>query len=459
MEQLSNQKKLRPWMGFIVQAGFLALFLTAGAWMQRTYGIPGLIASELMFLVVAVLYCLIRGVKLREMFPVKKITVSDFFGVVILAAAAFLFAMVGVGISLSILPKSYRAEVVGLSDFLFGKMNFIEMVLVVALLPAVCEEAMERGCVLSHFRSIKKDWVIVLIMGVFFGIMHWSPLRFLSTAVGGAVMTYLVVKKNNILLSMLLHFINNFSSVALSYLASLFSRTSTAEASSQLMEINGLSMLGAYMFLAFAAPVLLVTGMMLIDREHHKAYRFAIAGGVSAIMFFGGFGIMTVSVMNGAFASVTTSAESKEKKPEVSIMAYEYEVGKDIPREEFSDFYFTRASSTNPPEFQRYRIFVEDGKGFLYHETREGDHWPLEEADITVSGTVELTPAEYDEVWAFIAGGKVMRRSESADAGDDGPFLYFYSTGDKSEFQEFYFESYGKQQDFEAWCAAHVPEV
>ena len=72
--------------------------------MQRNYGIPGLIASELMFLLVAVLYCLLRRVKLSEMFPVKKITAAEFFGVVILAAAGFLFSMVGVGVSLSILP-------------------------------------------------------------------------------------------------------------------------------------------------------------------------------------------------------------------------------------------------------------------------------------------------------------------------------------------------------------------
>ena len=73
MEQLTDQKKLRPWMGVVAQAGFLVLFLTAGAAMQRRLGIPGLVLSELMFLVVAVGYCLIRKVKLKEMFPVKKI--------------------------------------------------------------------------------------------------------------------------------------------------------------------------------------------------------------------------------------------------------------------------------------------------------------------------------------------------------------------------------------------------
>ena len=294
MIQLTNQEKLRPWMGFVVQAFFLVLFITAGAWMQRNWGIPGLVASELMYLVVSVGYCLIRRVKLSEMFPIKKITASDFFGVVFLGIAGFLFSMVALGISMAILPKSFRAEATGLSDFL-GGMNYPILVLVAAVTPAICEEAMERGCVLSHFRSIKRDWVIVLIMGIFFGIMHMSPLRFLTTATLGAILSYLVVKKNNILLPVMLHFFNNFTSTTLSTLAGSIS--STEQASDTIMEVSGLSILGAYLFIAFAAPIFLVLGMMLIDRENHKAYRFAIAGGVSVIMLFSGLGITMTAAL------------------------------------------------------------------------------------------------------------------------------------------------------------------
>ena len=477
MEQLSNQKKLRPWMGFVVQAGFLGLFVTAGAWMQRNYGIPGLIGSELMFLIVAVLYCLIRRVKLTEMFPVKKITGREFWGVLILAVAGFLLSMVGVGISLAVLPKSFRSEITGLTDFLYGKMNYLEMVLVVALLPALCEEAMERGCVLSHFRSIKRDWVIVLIMGVFFGIMHMSPLRFLSTATAGALMSYLLVKKNNILLPMLMHFMNNFASVTLSYLGNQF--LNTEGASEQVMELNGLTTLGAYMFFAFAAPVLLVVGMMLIDPEHHKAIRFAIAGGISAVMLFGGFGITAATVLQDSLSSGKALSSGESSKSE-------YIVGADVTREEMTEFWFTRSGSTNPPTFQRYEILCEGGKWFLYHETREGDHWPLEESDVTVSGKIELTETECDELWTLLSGGKVTRRQEDTSAGGDGPWLYLYwkegsgeddasgvepgegdasgdggkatvvDGGDVSEFQEYTFASFEKQKEFEDWCAARV---
>lgn len=296
LEQLSDPKKLRPWMGFVMQVVFLGLFLTAGAYMQRNWGTWGLVSSELMFLLVSVLYCLLRRVKLKEMFPVKRITASDFFGVVFLAIAGFLFSMVAMGITLLVLPKSFRSEISGLSDVIYGSMNYPLLVLVVSVLPAICEESMERGCVLSHLRPIKKDWLIILIMGLFFGIMHMSPLRFLNTALLGGILSYLMVKKNNILLPMLLHFMNNFASVTIGYLGN--NAADTAKATEDIMNWDGLTLFGSYMFLGFAAPIFLVLAMMFLDRKNHKAYRFAIAGGISFAMMAGGFGLMILAAMN-----------------------------------------------------------------------------------------------------------------------------------------------------------------
>ncbi len=276
--------KLRPWQGVIVQAGFLALFLTAGAYMQNNWGRVGLVTSEFMFLVAAVIYCLARRVKLKEMFPVHKITVTDFFGTLILGAAGFLLSLVALGISIVILPKSELATANGLSEFLYGGgTSYLFLVFIAAFMPALCEEAMERGAVMSHFRSIKKDWVIVLIMGLFFGIMHMSPLRFLNTATLGAILSYIVVKRNNILLSMMQHFLHNGFTLTISYLASL-ALPKSAMSSVDMTAINGASTLGVYMILGFAAPVLLVCGMMLLDRKNHKPIRFAYAGAASALL-------------------------------------------------------------------------------------------------------------------------------------------------------------------------------
>ena len=132
--------------------------------------------------------------------------------------------------------------------------------------------------------------------------------------------------------------------------------------------------------------------------------------------------------------------------------AERYVVGSGIRMEDITEFYFTYDSSTNPPEFQRYRFYVEDGAYMFYHETREGGHWPLTEEDITVSGSMELTEDDREAFFDYLKNGRVKKRKNDANSGDSGPFLYLYWNGDRSKYQVFEFSSYRKQEAFEEYC-------
>ena len=127
-------------------------------------------------------------------------------------------------------------------------------------------------------------------------------------------------------------------------------------------------------------------------------------------------------------------------------------VGKDVKKEDVTDFYYTVDSSTNPPSFRRYRFYVEDGVRFFFHEKREGSHWPLTEQDRTVSGTVELTDEQWDAFFDCISGGTVKKRGEHTESGSAGPWLYLYWKNDRSKIQEYSFASHEKQTAFEALC-------
>lgn len=133
-------------------------------------------------------------------------------------------------------------------------------------------------------------------------------------------------------------------------------------------------------------------------------------------------------------------------------------VGQDIPMEKVTEFYYTKAASTFPPYYQRYQLSVKEGKHLFYHETREGDSWPLREEHITHSGTVELTPEQWAEFAALLEGGAVVMRTDSVNSGSSGPDLYLYWTGDKGKYQEFSFASIQKEDAFEALCAALANE-
>ncbi len=128
-------------------------------------------------------------------------------------------------------------------------------------------------------------------------------------------------------------------------------------------------------------------------------------------------------------------------------------VGTEITAEDITEFYYTYSTSTDAPFLLRYRFYAEDGKKFLYHETRDGGGWPQTEEDIAVSGTVELTEADWAELFACLCDGKVNPPGDDILDGDDGPWMDLYWTGDAGQDQEFTFASLEKRAAFEELCS------
>ena len=132
--------------------------------------------------------------------------------------------------------------------------------------------------------------------------------------------------------------------------------------------------------------------------------------------------------------------------------AKEKTVGEEIRMDDITEFYYTTDASTNPPHFQRYRFYVEDGKHAFYHEKRQGDHWPLTESDVTVCGTLDISMEEWLVFYECLEDGIVTQREENLEAGNSGPWLYLYWKNDASSWQVFSFSSYVKQQEFVSYC-------
>ncbi|MCR4577504.1 MAG: hypothetical protein K5784_06320 [Clostridiales bacterium] len=127
-------------------------------------------------------------------------------------------------------------------------------------------------------------------------------------------------------------------------------------------------------------------------------------------------------------------------------------VGTDVSKNSITDFYYTVDASYYPPLYQRYRFYVQDGKKWFFHESRQGGGWSQTEEDIVASGTLEITDEIWAEFAACLAGGTVKAREEHLEDGDSGPWTYLYWTGDEGNIQEYSFASYGKQLEFEALC-------
>ena len=85
------------------------------------------------------------------------------------------------------------------------------LLLALALTPALCEEVLFRGVLLSASRGLP-EWRAVLLNGVVFGAFHLSfeaPVRFLPTAWLGIVIAWVVLRSGSLWSGVLMHLVNN----------------------------------------------------------------------------------------------------------------------------------------------------------------------------------------------------------------------------------------------------------
>ena len=309
-KELSTQAKWRPWKGVILFVIAL-VWLIAGSLTAFFIGTLSTLLVQLGFLAIAIAACLINKTPLKEVFPVKKLTVRDFFGTLLMWMGALPLGLCSAFAVGKIFPQTFENVANGVNQIATGVLvlGFIMTV----ICPPICEEAIMRGAVLSHFRSIKKDWIIVLIVGVMFGILHTDVVRFLNTALLGGCMAYLMVKRNNFILPVMFHFFNNFTTIGISTLSSMFTSQAAQQAQETALTSEAvtatLDALPSFMILSCLCPMILTIGAHLIKRQKEisegtepKGMKLGAKIGLSAIpcvLLLAGGIILTAMSMNG----------------------------------------------------------------------------------------------------------------------------------------------------------------
>lgn len=108
------------------------------------------------------------------------------------------------------------AEALGLA----GDMNLLFALLMIAVLPAVCEEIAFRGMILRGLRQRFGEHTSVAISSVLFGLAHFPVYRFPPTMVLGFILGYLTLRSRSLYPAMILHFLWNGLAVVATYSAS-----------------------------------------------------------------------------------------------------------------------------------------------------------------------------------------------------------------------------------------------
>ncbi|MBS6195322.1 MAG: CPBP family intramembrane metalloprotease [Clostridiales bacterium] len=265
-----RRKVLKPWHGLVFFILIMTVFFLICVPMQMYWGMYGLAATELLILVISLIFAKAMGYPLKVMFPVKGPGFLPLLGVFVLWLSTYLFTMVLMLIQFRLFPRQMMEVSGGLNQVIFS-VPFLISVFITAIMPAVCEEAVHRGVIIHTLYSIRKEWIVVLIMGIYFGFFHSDPLRFVPTAVLGAAMSYIMLETENMVYPAFFHFINNCLPLVLQQV--LLSRTT--EYSNQMDEIMAseaitnipIASIGIYMMLTAAVPFGLYLGNYLI---HHR---------------------------------------------------------------------------------------------------------------------------------------------------------------------------------------------
>ncbi len=189
----------------------IVLFVSSAAVLKL--GIWGLAVEQFLILAVTVFYAWYIKTDMKALFHIKKPKVVGVPGAVISWVGALLIAVVVSDILIKLFPGMNTDT--GLGELWDGKAFWV-VVVNVALMPAICEEAAFRGFMLGTLEKKMRPMAAVIITGIIFGAYHMSIMQLILVGALGILNSYVTQKTGCIFLSVLMHFLNNFSSVAVS---------------------------------------------------------------------------------------------------------------------------------------------------------------------------------------------------------------------------------------------------
>lgn len=119
------------------------------------------------------------------------------------------------------LEKEYNEQVAVIVT-LNNSTDFIIALVIMAFLPALCEETLFRGGLQNFLtRSTQKPWLSLILVSIIFSVVHFSFYGFLSRFFLGVMLGLLFQLSGRLWLSILAHFLNNAAAITVIYIYKL----------------------------------------------------------------------------------------------------------------------------------------------------------------------------------------------------------------------------------------------
>lgn len=225
LEKRSNIKKgTMPSVsdGIILYALGLVLLIYVGSYMQLKLKRTGIVLTQVMIISLPLLFAYYIKSDFKKVFSLRLPKMKHIFGAFSLWVGTYLLVAIITNIIIYYFPQN-KEVVEGLNDVLFMKESLLINLLIVAVMPAICEEFFFRGFLLTSFKHNRKSYRgAIIFSGILFGLMHMDFIRIIPTSLLGMSFAYAVCKTNSIGVSMFMHFLNNGFAVVVTHISSKY---------------------------------------------------------------------------------------------------------------------------------------------------------------------------------------------------------------------------------------------
>lgn len=252
------------------------------------------------FFIIPFLFCLINKFRVRDAIPFnnnKKYNVFAMMiaGYSICVLANFAVSLLDINLSIFGFENSVGFEFG--ADTLTDKIVYFTCV---AIVPALTEEFTFRGVILNYLRKYG-DGFAVLVSSILFGLVHGNLVQIPFAFIVGLVCGYITIKTGTILPSVLLHLLNNGTSVLLD-----IAMKSVDNNTAELISNGGMCLL---MIISFITVVILVVKKGLDVKFNTTENEFSDIQPLDKVRcFLSNAGIITAIVIFSLSAFFTASS-------------------------------------------------------------------------------------------------------------------------------------------------------
>ncbi|MEW6026582.1 MAG: type II CAAX endopeptidase family protein [Planctomycetota bacterium] len=160
-------------------------------------------------------YIYSKGYNFTETLNLRPVSLPVLLGISFISIGFFLTLNIFQGL-IEPLLEPYEEGMAAYQEFLVtlvlaskSPVDVFLLLLCIGIIPAVAEEVLFRGIILSGLKNSSTAARAIVLSGLLFGIIHIFPPQVVSVSILGMFFGLLVVKTNSIVTAIWCHFLNN----------------------------------------------------------------------------------------------------------------------------------------------------------------------------------------------------------------------------------------------------------